>query len=291
MARERSLKITRINIVTHPHSPQDYLKLMRKVFNEAQSVPVRGDQHLMIGQLRYIDTEDHLKGMFGKIYRFIQIDRDAPWFNVVRNDIATEEELALINIPNDLRPNCEQFDFVFYPRGHAFYLESKSTGQSLSPNIAAKMLSGLFANPTIREEFGEVEVNVFADRQHLETIIHMHDLRRLVIKVTKPNADELGRAQAKVFGRLCRWNARKATIDVTAEKDESIEVDAILKIAARVAAAGNGKVEGFGYDNGGARLEESTVNKPWDTTVTYNPNVQTQETAMIAATANLPGHD
>lgn len=291
MARDRSLRFSRINIVTHPHTPEGYIKLMRTVFKTGQSVAIRGDQHLMIGEMRYLNTDDPLQGLFGRLYRFIHIDKNAPWFNVEKNDVATEEELAQINIPDYLRPNCEMFDFVFYPRGHAFYLETKAGQHSLSPGLATKMLRSLFASPEIVREFGQVDVNVFADKEQLDQILKIHELRRLIIEVSKPNADELGKAQAKVFGRLGSMNARKLKMEIVAESKESIELDTQLKTAAQVAAAGNGKVVGYGYTQNGNRVEESTLAKSWEDSVAYDPDLQTSADALIAATVNLPGHD
>lgn len=293
MARDRSLRFSRINIVTHPHTPEGYIKLMRAAFNSGQSVAIRGDQHLMIGEMRYLNADDPLQGLFGRLYRFVHIDKNAPWFNVEKNDVATEEELAQINIPENLRPNCTMFDFVFYPRGHAFYLEKQSGHLSLSPGLATKMLRSLFAHPQIVQEFGEIEVNVFADKEHLDHILKIHDLRRLVIEVTKPNPDELATADAKVKARLAMVNARKLKIEIVAESKESIKIDQDddLKATAMVAAAGNGKVVGYGYTQNGNRVEESTLAKSWEDGVTYDPDLQTSADALIAATANLPGHD
>ncbi|WP_199052936.1 DUF4747 family protein [Aquitalea sp. ASV15] len=291
MARDRTLRFSRINIVTHPHKPSGYVKLLRAVFHSGRSVAIRGDQHLMIGEMRYLNSDDPLQGLFGRLYRFVQIDKDAPWFNVEKNDVATEEELAQINIPENLRPNCEMFNFVFYPRGHAFYLENKSGKHSLSPGFATKMLRALFADPEVVKEFGEVEVNVFADKEHLDKILRIHELRRLIIEVSKPNADELGKAQAKVYGRLGALNARKLKMEIVAENKESIALDEDLKTAAKVAAAGNGKVIGYGYTQNGQRVEESTLAKPWEDSVTYNPDLQTSVDALLTATSNLPGHD
>ncbi|UJB30298.1 DUF4747 family protein [Chromobacterium sp. Beijing] len=291
MARDRSLRFARINIVTHPHTPAGYIDLMRTAFISGQSVAVRGDQHLMIGEMRYLNVDEPLQGLFGRLYRFIHIDKTAPWFNVAKNDVATKEEVAQINIPEHLRPNCEMFDFVFYPRGHAFYLETKAGQRSLSPGLATKMLRSLFAVPEVVNKFGQVDVNVFADKGQLDHILKIHQLRRLIIEVSKPNADELGRAHEKVFGRLGAMKARKLKMEIIAESKESIELDAQIKIAAQVAAAGNGKVVGYGYTPNGNRVEESTLAKSWEDNITYNPDLQTATDALVAATANLPGHD
>ncbi|AYR22308.1 DUF4747 family protein [Herbaspirillum rubrisubalbicans] len=291
MSRHRSLSISRINIVTHPHAPAAYLRLMQRAFHSGKSVAIRGTEHLMIGEMWYLDGAKPQAGVRGQLYRFTHIDRKAPWFNVEKNDVASDDELAQINIPENLRPNCEMFDFVFYPKGHAFYLESKNGSRSLSPGLAAKLLKVLFTDASIVSEFGEVEVNVFSDKEQLNKILKIPQLRRLVIEVTRPNADELGKAQEKVFRRLQNLNARKMKVEVLAESKESIVVDEDLQLVAKVAAAGNGKVIGKGYSRDGQQIEESTVDKPWTEAIRYDPNLQTSAEALVTATAHLPGHD
>lgn len=290
MARERTMKFARINIVTHPHTPDGYVRLIRQAFNSRKSIAVLGFQHLMIGELRDIVRGDPLQGMVGRIYRFTQIDPNATWFNVSRNDVATEEELAQISIPDNLRPNCDMFNFVFYPRGHAFYMESKLGRMSLSPGLVRKMLDSLFGSEEIVREFGVVEVNVFADREGLDEIFRIHQLSKLTIEVTKPNPDELQNAEMRVFGRMHAMKSRKLKMEIVAEAHESIEVDDEIRLAAVVAAAGNGKVMGSGFSDTGQRIEESTQDKPWFDDVKFDPNIQTATDALIAATARLPGN-
>lgn len=289
MARERTVEFGGINIVTHPHSPDGYVRLLYKVFRLGRDVAIRGAQHLMLGELRARNIDNPEQGLFGRLYRFVHIDPHAPWLNVVRQGIATEDEVAGVSIPEELRPNAEMFDFVFYPHGHTLYFESKSTKKSLSPGQVAKLLTTLFSDQQIIEEFGPVEVTVLPDRELLDQILSIHTLRKLIIEVSKPNPDELGDAQARVFGRMGRMNARRIKQEITAETDESIELDEDTREIARVAAS-NGWVAGIGYDIAGGRVDESTKSKPWKDEFSYNPDLQLPMEALMVATERLPGH-
>lgn len=293
--RYLKLSFSGINIVTHPHSPQGYVELLAAAFRERASVIVRGSQHLMIGALRPLYQGEPLKGLQGSFYRFIQVDKNASWFNVSRHDEATLEELSRINIPDDLRPNTETFDFVFYPKGHTLYYNRRSgtkvNGRRpvLGAGQVAKLLNEVFLTPSIHQRFGKVEVTVLPDSDQLKKILAIPKLTRLVIDVTRPNADELGKAQEKVFKKMEKMRARRFKEEIVAEQGESIVLDEDTKVIAIVAAS-NGSVEGYGYTLDDRRLDRSTTDKPWKETVLYNPEVQSEVSALNQATLHLPGH-
>ncbi|HJU70363.1 MAG TPA: DUF4747 family protein [Paucimonas sp.] len=295
MARIRKLTMAGINIVTHPHSPQGYVRLLKKTFDLRQTAAIRASQHMMIGELRLYSDNDPQHRLTGRIYRFLQIDKNAPWFNVARHDVATDAELRRINIPDELRPNTEMFDFVFYPRGHTLYFDTHSNAaraseqKTLSAGQVGKMLNILFSHVEILHEFGQVEVTVLPEREQLELILSIYQLNKLTIEVTRPNPDELGAAQARVFTRLGNLKARKAKYELTAESGESITPDDETKQIALVAAS-NGFVIGHGRDRAGLIVTESTKDKPWGQQVPYNPEVEVSTEVLVAATEKLPGH-
>lgn len=289
------LPISGVNIVTHPHSPQGYIDLMYAIFRSKRHVPVYGSLHLMMGELKPIDETNGMSGLFGRLYRFVNIDKDAPWFNVAKHDEATAEELAQINLPDELRPNTEMFDFVFYPVGHTFYFNMRSGNKiggkkgNLGTGQVVKFLKTLTSLQPVQERFGPVDVTALPDQEQLEKILAIHSLQKLVIEVSKPNPDELGEAQAKVFGRLDKMKTRKIRQEIFAERHESIELDEETVTLARVAAT-NGKVVGSGYTAAHRKVLESTVSKPWVDAVDYDSNVQTEAETLMAATSGLPGH-
>ncbi|HLA33643.1 MAG TPA: DUF4747 family protein [Rhodocyclaceae bacterium] len=296
MSKESSFQMFGVNIVTHPHNPDGYVRLMKAAFDMRRSVKVHGSQHLMIGALRPLHSDRPISGLHGKFYRFVHIDKDAPWYNVSRHDDATDEERSQINIPDGLRPNTENFEFIFYPKGHTLYFSRRSTGKlnghwsNLGPRQVATLLNTLFKNPVILDEFGEVEVTVLPDRSQLDRIFAIPTLQRLVIDVTKPNADALSKAQAKVFNRMDRTNTGRLKEELTARRGASIELDDDYKELATIAAS-NGKVEGQGYDGAGRPVKLSTVDVHWTARVAYNPEEsETELDALTLATRSLPGH-
>lgn len=269
-----------LNIVTHPHSPESYVKLVRALYALKRPLSIRGTQHLMIGELGPITKGDLLSGMQGSFYRFDQIDPNAPWFNVDNHEAATEDEMAKVSIPSSLKPNLKMFDFVFFPKGHHLYLESLTDGQTLSPLSALKLLAGLCQVPSILREFGDVEITVVPDKESLEEIFRLYRLAKLSIDVKKPNPDDLEDEEEQVFARLERMGTRRIIEILSAEPGQTIAPDDEVKLLARV-AANNGSVKAVGYSVEGERFVESTVDKPLREPIYYDPTVQTSGNALI----------
>ncbi|MDR0274794.1 MAG: DUF4747 family protein [Burkholderiaceae bacterium] len=296
MSSERKFWISGVNIVTHPHSPERYVKLLRLLLAQGHHVPVRGVQHLMIGELRSLHSNNPVRGLQGRLYRFIHIDKDAGWFNIKRNDVATEQELEAVSFPDHLRPNTETYDFVFYPHGHTLYINTRSSMavhgrySTLSVGQVVKFLKVLCSLPEVTREFGDVEITALPDREQFERILALPKLRHLVIEVVKPNPEQLSEAETEVFSRLSKMKTRKIKQELIAEKHESIVVDSETRTLAQVGAA-NGQVIGYGHAMDGQPVRASTVDKPWRDQVAYNPEVQTEVDALHAATSTLPGHD
>lgn len=282
-------------MVTHPHSHAGYVDLMMSMFSLMRHIPVRGAQHLMLGEIKPISDAGPEQGLFGRLYRFVHIDKGAAWFNVSRHDEATAEEVSKIILPEELRPNTETFDFVFYPKGHTLYLNMRSGNKiggkhhTIGVGQVVKFFKVMSSIPEIENKFGAVDITALPDKFQLEKILSIHSLNRLIIEVSKPNPDELGKAQAKVFSRLSGMNTRKIKQELFSEKSESISLDDDALTLAKVAAT-NGKVTGYGYTAVNKKVEESTVNKPWKDRILYDQDIQTEADALISATTGLPGH-
>lgn len=282
----KQISMAGLNIVTQPHSPERYLDLMRRLWSLKRSIRIRGTQCLMIGELARVNKARPLDGFFGRMYRFDQIDDDAPWFNIEDHSVATDDDMALVSIPNNLKPNLVMFDFVFFPNGHKLYLEAKSGKRALSPLTLQRFFLGLCNHPRIQEEFGKVEITVLPDREQLEAIFSMHRLAKLTIDIRRPNPDDFGEDEEdQVFRRFDGIGVRRMVQSLTAEPGESITPDNELSIIARVASK-NGKVEGVGYSAIGDRIEESTIDRPWSHSFGYDSMTEAASTAFLNEAQN-----
>ena len=279
----KQIVMSGLNIVIHPHTPDLYLDLFRKLFSLKRPIAIRGTQFVMIGELERVDKEDPLKGISGKIYRFDHIDEQAPWFNVEDHSVAKPDEVAKVNIPKHLKPNLVMFDFVFFPRGHKMYIESRNSTKTLAAGVVKKLLDSISLIPAIVKQFGSVEVTVLPDKESLETILRIHRLTKLVIDVKRPNPDDLGEKEdVRVFRRFKKMNTRRLEQVLTAEPGETIKPDEDIQLLARVAST-NGKVHAVGYSSLGQRVEESTVNRPWKHTIEYDTDAQIASDAFLQA--------
>jgi hypothetical protein len=283
VARTRKLQFSALNIVTQPHSPESYVALFRALYGLKRPFPVRGSQHLMIGEMERVDREDPLQGLSGRLYRFDQIDPDAPWFNVESREEASEDELAQIRIPTALKPNLVKFNFVFYPRTHQLYFESFSQGATLGERSLQKFFSLICALPYIMEQFGTIDITVVPEHEQLDRILSMPSLSKLVIDLRRPNPDDLASDEQRVLMRLQKMNTRRLVETLTAERGETIQPDEDVKVLARVAAK-NGSVSGTGYRADGDKVEESTVDRPWRQTVHYDEAVALPLDVLVTET-------
>jgi hypothetical protein len=289
MARNRKFTIAGLNIVTHPHSSDGYVQLFKSFFREALSVLVRKNQRVMLGEMRPIVTGQNLSnGIFGRIYEFDQIDPDAPWFNVKKNEVATNEEVSQITIPADLKPNLAFFEYVFYPKTHKLYFITSYSNESLSPNYVEKLFLQLVELPIIRKNFGKVEIKLMPDKSQLKKILSMHRLAKLTIDVARPNPDDNADAEEEVFKRLEEEHARRIVKVLVAEPNESIVPNEDTKLLAKVAAMhGNGKVEAVGFNQAGERIEVSTSKKPWKEPIIYDPDEITLTDKFLSITSEI----
>lgn len=290
MADERKIQIAALNIVTHPHSPDNYVALFRALFRLKLPIAIRGTQHLMLGELRPVSKGSPLEGLFGRIYRFDQIDPKAPWFNVDSHEVASDDELAEIKIPAKLKPNLVMFNFVFYPTTHKIYFESAADEHTLGPASTRKFFKVLSGVASIFEKFGEVDVTTLPDNEQLDRILNLPGLSKLVIDVKRPNPDDLADEEAEVFERLEKMGTRRIVQSLTAERHETIKPDDDVKLLARVAAS-NGSVTGIGVTAIGDRLEESTVKRPWRETIHYDADVELREDVLVGLTRAKHGED
>lgn len=278
---ERQIGIAGLNIVLQPHTPEKYLRLIRALYSLKRAIQIRGTQCLMIGEISRVNRDDPMEGLFGRIYRFDQIDPDAPWFNIEDHAVATDDEMAQVSIPSKLKPNLVMFDFAFFPNGHKLYMESRSGQKNLSPISVKKLIDSLCKHPRIIQDFGKVEVTVLPDKEQLETIFRMYRLAKLVVDIRRPNPDDFGEDEEDVvFKRFEQLGARRLVEVVSAEPGDTIRPDDDLKMLARVASR-NGKVSAIGYSAIGDRLEESTVNRPWNHSFFYDSMNQTASDALL----------
>jgi hypothetical protein len=285
VARDRKIDIAGLNVVTHPHSVEIYINLLKEAFSLKKVVHVRSVHKAMIGELRYINKDYPMSGLVGRIYRFIHFDPNEPWFNVEKHEAATPDEMAELKIPTNMKPGMSIFDFVFYPKNHKLYYITNDKTSKLAPHSMKSIFDNIFSDKRLIERFGTVEVTVLPDQEQLDTILKIPYMSSLIIEVTRPNPDDFGVEEQRVLERLNNQGARKIKEILTATSQDTLNPDEQTRTLARVASQ-NGSVSVTGLDAGGKRLEMSTQQHPWKESVTYNPELQLANEALLTWTSD-----
>jgi hypothetical protein len=286
MARKQSFVVAAINLTMHPHQPSRYVKLIQSLARVRAAAQIRGEYQATLGTAKAIDDGDPESGLAGVIYKFFELDKDANWFNVVRQKAAEPGERARVQIPAELKPHYSPFNYVFFPRSHLLFFETKWGPNNLSPGNVHKMLIHQLARPQILQDFGHVDVTVEPSRESLERIFKMPSMSRFQIELTRPNADDLANSERTVMQRLASMNAQREGIELVSEKGKPLKPDEALKIIARVAQS-NGHVEAEGRGADDKRIFESTEDHPLKETVTYDPKVEGRLETLISKATEM----
>lgn len=248
--REKKFPVCAINIVALNHPEGVYERLLSAAFNLHSIVPVHGDRHaLLVSVERSRElTIGGRKVLRGSLSTFLDLDVDAPWFDVDSLKVTTEDQRKRIQIPDSLRPNMADFYFVFDPVSHILVCQAESviSGRrkhvvKMTGNMLAGFLGELLSKPKIKKDFGEVEVTPVPDSQTVEAILKAK-IRKLHIYLRTPNPDDLESAQKRIKDRMKSLKAKQLEEVVSAEEGEFISPDDDLLRMARVAAL-NGRVD------------------------------------------------
>ncbi|MFB2863049.1 DUF4747 family protein [Aeromonas sp. MdU4] len=271
MARKK-IEFGAINITTHPHSPENYLKLFRAARRLESNARLRGDQFGRIGLIHKLDNNQGDKGpIAGEILKFTDIDIEGEWFNVKSKSVATEDDMADIYIPENLKPNLSRFSFIFFPEDHILIYEGFYDGKVLSPTLAETFFEKILNHESMTKKFGPVFVTHIPDANIIDDMLALGNITSLTLTTKRPNPDDLKTTERKVHDRLKRWNAAQEDRTLKAIDGGELHLDDELKLEAKVAAK-NGIVELKRYNHEGMKETHSTKDHPMRRTEYYNPN-------------------
>lgn len=266
MGTEKKMDIAVINIVTHPHSPQGYVDLLNDAFELKFPTDYRGGEKFILNKPIAINKERPMEGLSGFFHKFTEINLHAPWMNLHKLEaVESEDGEPVVNIPEEMKPNCRTAPFVFFPRGHRFFFPTNHMEQgtriTFSPAFIAKALMNLFAHENIREKYGEVTVTVESSEESIEEILQIPSLTKLILNVTLPNPDDLSGEEAEALKRMQDQHARKVRSEWTGSKKQGIKPDADTKGFMQLSLS-NGYVKAEGYNVDEQKVEKKTSEHP-----------------------------
>ncbi|WP_449427207.1 DUF4747 family protein [Rhodanobacter umsongensis] len=281
MTHERKVPISALNIAMHePHSPQAYVDLMLGLYAMRRIVNVRTLTGVLIGSMYPFDRRHPDRGLTGEIYQFTNLDRSEPWFDVNALDEASEDDVKDIKIPDHLKPHLARFNYVFFPHGHRFYVQTRNKNRTLGVQSVLKFFRLLLSDESAPQS-PPIEVTVEPDRDTIAQILKIKYLKRLEITLVRPNPDDLSVAEKRLLKKLSHQGARQMDVRLHADSSQNLEPDVETVTLAKVAAS-NGAVVGSGRDAANNPVLMSTVDQPWKEVAHFDEDVQTEKAAIIA---------
>lgn len=267
MGRSKRIVIGAINIKIHPHSPAKYDQLFEMASEKLTLGKIRGMDWGIIGS-KSAWKDGSETPVTGVLWRFINIDSSEPWANLKTRKTQFPGEEPII--PPELKPHLRREAYVFFPEAHRLFYDASR----FSPNMAGKLLYGIFSAPAIERKFGIVDVHVETSEEALEKIRSIHRLASLELLISLPNADDHNKNEKRVRDRLEKLNARRLAEKYTAHKGKSISPDRDLEAYMQVAKS-NGYVNAVGYSPDDVKEEISTKTHPLKESAYYEEGKET----------------
>src|SRR6188472_1014870 len=100
MARLRTIRVSALNIISHPHSPDGYVAMFNKATKLRIPATYFGNKAGIIGAFNRKDKNIY----FGTMHLFTSFDQFTNWINLETGEEADQEEVDAIELPENLRP-------------------------------------------------------------------------------------------------------------------------------------------------------------------------------------------
>jgi len=242
MARAKKLTYGAVNITIHPHSPKKYVELFRMAKKNAIDVNLRGDSFATLSFFYAYKKGQLLTEPYeGEILKYTDIDLNGEWFDVVKKDIASDEEKGRISIPDNLKPNVARFSFVFLPASHLLVYETQDKSRYLSSRQIEFFLNGIFSDERIIKKFGKVNVTILTEPESVEKMLSLKGITSINMVTRRPNPDDLASAESIMQKRFKRIGVIEEDKTYKSERGNEIKPDEELKQDALIASR-NGEV-------------------------------------------------
>lgn len=277
MNKIKNLTLSAINVVQHPHSKERYIDLFKELNKNKNGIKILGQYY---GQLSNIDINIEEGYIQGEIYRYTEINKNAPWLNIIEHSqILDEEGKPKLLVEEHFKPNSKKIYFYFIIKHHRLVFDKKE----ISPKFIKNFFENLIANTNISKKLDinkqSIKITVEQSAESLEKILELHHINKIDLVIHRPNPDDLSDdLENGMKLRLENMNA-DTYMETIKSEHSSIEPDEILKKYMNVARS-NGKVEVRGRNEAGKSITESTESHPLEVKTSYNQNIETYITAF-----------
>lgn len=269
------LEIGVLNIAMHNHDQGklSYEKLFKALY-ERKDIEARIDEThaACIGELDTEKKHGEEPYFLGQIYKYAKIDTEKDCLNTKTMKEATPKEKELLVIPHHLRPHFVKIPFVFIPKGHRLYVQTKHKNRSLGITRVKKILESLVTDEYISKEFGVVEVTIQPDSEAVEQLLKRKDIDKLIVDMVRPNPDDLKSQEEAIFERMKERNLKRQKSEYTSNRSESLNLDKDLKLEIKIASS-NGKVIAEGTNAKNKKWKISTEDTNLIIKASYNSDL------------------
>jgi hypothetical protein len=160
-----------------------------------------------------------------------------------------------------LHPNASTFYFRLNAREHRLYVQTYSSGKTLTPRSIFKFFDRLFDDLNLTRQYGPVTLTLVQSQNGLNAVLNTEVIRELTITIYRPNPDIFaGDFDANIADHLEAARSKKLVLSYESEPRGSVAPTEEIRAISAVAIE-NGKVEVRGRDQTGA-VKKSTDDHP-----------------------------
>ncbi|HBW4556514.1 TPA: DUF4747 family protein [Klebsiella pneumoniae] len=289
MARTKKLTYGAVNITKHPHSPEKYVELFRMARKNSENINLRGDSYATLSFFYpYKKGQSANEPFEGEVLKFTDIDVEGDWFNIVKKDVASDEEKGKIVIPENLKPNVARFSFVFLPASHLLVYEMQDKSRNLTPRQMSLFITGIFSNEKIIKKFGKINVTILTEPESVQRMLALKGITCINMVTRRPNPDDLASAESIMQKRFKRIGVIEEDKTYKSERGQEIKPDVELKQDALIASR-NGEVSIRRVNEFGLVEVHASSDAPLQRVEPYDPDVTSVTDLLLLRAKSLAG--
>ncbi|HCC6073338.1 TPA: DUF4747 family protein, partial [Klebsiella pneumoniae] len=224
----------------------------------------------------------------GEVLKFTDIDVEGDWFNIVKKDVASDEEKGKIVIPENLKPNVARFSFVFLPASHLLVYEMQDKSRNLTPRQMSLFITGIFSNEKIIKKFGKINVTILTEPESVQRMLALKGITCINMVTRRPNPDDLASAESIMQKRFKRIGVIEEDKTYKSERGQEIKPDVELKQDALIASR-NGEVSIRRVNEFGLVEVHASSDAPLQRVEPYDPDVTSVTDLLLLRAKSLAG--
>lgn len=273
--KTKTLKLGILNIKVHPHPKDVYSRLIEEAVSSKIDIRIQSHEYGCLGNIQPDSTNGTI---FGVIQRYTELDKNAPWLNHENHVPVRPDSEEAPKISPKYKPNYRAVMFSFYPKEHKLVFNASK----LNPKLAERFFRTVFNEPKLVEKFGATDVVMVQSREGISELLKRPEKSKIVIRILRPNGDDISSIRTKILGRFDKQNVRSFSQVLEAQKGDDITPDEDTLELMEVART-DGEVAVVSKKPGETKKKESTKDHPFLAWVEYDPEGNPVDEFELAA--------